>query len=154
MILLLRRKIQLKKSAGAFYKSSQTIVSLLCNLLRLSRIVSFNFPRVFFEWSLYLQWFFHIEEDHGQKQQEKNIQNAHACFRKGEIDLSGFLALNVWRVSALLSPGSYVGAIEARWSRRCRRRAVKTRTLEVRIPVQFGSYAAWVPLTSITWVLA
>ena len=29
------------------------------------------------------------------------------------------LALNVWRVSALLSPGSYVGAIEAHWLRRC-----------------------------------
>jgi hypothetical protein len=43
--------------------------------------------------------------------------NAHAMQRRDRS--FRVLALNVWRVSALLSPGSYVGAIEARWLRRC-----------------------------------
>ena len=53
--------------------------------LRLQFIVlSIFFVRPF-EWSLYLQWFFHIEEDHGQNNNHtyKHMQ----C--EGEIDLSG-----------------------------------------------------------------
>ena len=55
------------------------------------------------------------------------------------------LALNVWRVSALLSPGSYVGAIEARWLRRCcchRRKNKKNFTTQDTCAI----FNAWVPM--------
>ena len=95
--------------------SSQTIVSFLNPYLSSMMFFSSSSVRQM-EWSLYLQRFFHIEEDHGQKQKSYIQTNMHCKRRDRSFRV---LALNVWRVSALLSPGSYVGAIEARWLRRC-----------------------------------
>ena len=95
--------------------SSQTIVSFLNPYLSFMMFFSSSSVRQM-EWSLYLQRFFHIEEDHGQKQKSYIQTNMHCKRRDRSFRV---LALNVWRVSALLSPGSYVGAIEARWLRRC-----------------------------------
>ena len=95
--------------------SSQTIVSFLNPYLFSMMFFSSSSVRQM-EWSLYLQRFFHIEEDHGQKQKSYIQTNMHCKRRDRSFRV---LALNVWRVSALLSPGSYVGAIEARWLRRC-----------------------------------
>ena len=69
--------------------------------------------------------------------------NAHAMQRRDRS--FRVLALNVWRVSALLSPGSYVGAIEARWLRRCcchRRKNKKNFTTQDTCAI----FNAWVPM--------
>ena len=68
------------------------------------------------------------------------------------------LALNVWRVSALLSPGSYVGAIEARWLRRCfcpRRKNKKNFTTQDTCAIfNVWVLSAWVLHSINLWVLA
>ena len=53
----------------------------------------------------------------GSRTKQQSYIQTHAMWRRDRSFRD--LALNVWRVSALLSPGSYVGAIEARWLRRC-----------------------------------
>ena len=121
--------------------SSQTIVSFLNPYLFSMMFFSSSSVRQM-EWSLYLQRFFHIEEDHGQKQKSYIQTNMHCKRRDRSFRV---LALNVWRVSALLSPGSYVGAIEARWLRRCcchRRKNKKNFTTQDTCAI----FNAWVPM--------
>ena len=134
--------------------SSQTIVSFLNPYLFSMMFFSSSSVRQM-EWSLYLQRFFHIEEDHGQKQQSYIQTNMHWKRRDRSFRV---LALNVWRVSALLSPGSYVGAIEARWLRRCcchRRKNKKNFTTQDTCAIFIAwVLSAWVLRLNNVWVLA
>ena len=134
--------------------SSQTIVSFLNPYLSSMMFFSSSSVRQM-EWSLYLQRFFHIEEDHGQKQKSYIQTNMHCKRRDRSFRV---LALNVWRVSALLSPGSYVGAIEARWLRRCcchRRKNKKNFTTQDTCAIfNVWVLSAWVLHSINLWVLA
>ena len=148
MILLLRRKIQLKKSACAFYKSSQTIVSLLCNLLRLSLEMlvstflesSLNDPCTSNDFSTLKRI-----TDKNKTGGEELTKRTHACFTEKERSI--FQGIWLWMYGEYPRRAAIPRKLRRRyrsalrwWLRRCcrRRRAVKTRTLELlRIPVQF-----------------
>ena len=92
----------------------------------------------------------------GSRTKQQSYIQTHAMWRRDRSFRD--LALNVWRVSALLSPGSYVGAIEARWLRRCfcpRRKNKKNFTTQDTCAIfNVWVLSAWVLHSINLWVLA